>query len=339
MNVLHLINGDCSQATLASLADGLAALGRRQEIWLLGDASSRRRAEGVGLTVDRVLAGPAAARPLAAAALWRELCKVHWGVIHAWMLPAVARFAVPMGRPVVTSNTLRDVDGAPLDPAIDARRIDHDRRELIRMAWGVTDEKTKLVAAIGEPGEVDALQAFLAVGLSAEAGRDVRLLISPEARGLDRAWRVGQNADRDRLLVIDEAVDRPWEVLGGCDLVLAMDDGIAGAWGMAAGLAEVESLCAERLRKRELARSAAAVEAKPAAGTETDGENDNENDGGEVSGASHAGELARAVCRLFDDPLLATQRGDAARAEAATRFDPHRWADRLRLVYQNASRA
>lgn len=317
MRVVHLV--DASDAALrVSLADAAAAdRSTEHDVWAIGP---RRSDEADGIT--RHLCGHPR-NPVSMLALGRQLRRSGAGVVHNWLRVRVPKLLLPAGAKRVWTPGGRDREHL-LDPAIDPARIQRDGRETLRMRWGVTEPGACIVAALGEPARTDALLAMLAVGLAAETGRPIRLLISPRARGLDRARRVIEGAGRGRVMVVDEAVARPWEVLEGCDLMLATEPSVARGWGWAAGLADVQRLCEERLAE-QAKRDA---EAMAAAG-----------DGGDdltrvIRGSAWAGELARVICRLFDHPGEAAAVGEAAKREAEQRYAPSRIARHLAALYR-----
>jgi hypothetical protein len=330
MHVLHLINADAPPTTMAMLADVVAAdRGAKHGVWLLG-GSGVEGAAAVGLAVERRMQNPIWCRPDVGLKLRRAVTQSPYDVIHSWSLPmSCMRFTAP-GKAVFCGPLPEP--GA----AVDAQRLVTGRRTELRMSWGVTDEQTRVVAALGEPGRVDALLSGLATGLAAETKRPVRLVISPMARGMDRALRVLSGASRNRLMIVDEAIDRPWEVLEGCDMALPSHAGVHAAWGAAAGLADVEAFAVERAVLQEQRAAAYALEHR-AAGAAAEEEEPSGDMEGFVGRGSRAGDLARAICRLFDDPAKLAERGRLA-AQAVTRFAPATLAAALRTAYAQAPR-
>ncbi len=170
-------------------------------------------------------------------------------------------------------------------------------RAALRRRWDV-DDSTRIVLAVGgDARDLDAMQAMLAVGLAAETGRPVRLLIHPDARGIDRARRMNRASGRESLLIADEVAAMPWQAAAGVDMALALSDGPGLSWAMHAGLPIVAPrtpAMAGRLCHEETAL---------------------------LTSAASPGQLARAINELADDPALARRLGDSART-AAARFAP-----------------
>ena len=181
-------------------------------------------------------------------------------------------------------------------PAVDASRLGEHNREAIRAPLKVDDD-TLLVAALADPpGAVEALDALMAVGLAREAGRLVLVVISPNARRVGRAQRLVESLSRGRRMIVDERIDRPWELLGGCDAALVIRAGLSAAWAMAAGLPIVAPATPEI--GDQLTHGQTALLASP----------------GKVA------RLAAQFCRLIDDPPLRQRLGGEAQSQAHDRF-------------------
>lgn len=314
MRVVHLV--DASDAALRlSLADAADAdPATDHAVWVVGPGrSSIGPREAV---LPRTLCGRPR-NPLSMASLGFHLRRSGATVVHNWLRVRVPKLLLPPGAKRVWTPGGRDREHL-LDPAINPARIERGERDAMRMRWGVTDPNARVVAALGEGPRTDALLAMLAVGLAAETGRPIQLLISPRARGLHRARRVVQGANRGRLMVIDEAIDRPWEVLAGCDLMLAGEPSVARGWGLAAGLPDVQQLCEDRLAEHAK-REAEAIDGDPAR---------------VIRGSAWAGELARVIRHLFDHPEESAAAGEASRREAEHRYAPSRIARHLAALYR-----
>lgn len=167
----------------------------------------------------------------------------------------------------LTEHSLDGGGAATVDPVIDRNRIDPTARRELRMRAGVASDDTLLIAAMDEPpGRIDALTTILAVGLVAASGRDVRLVIGPNARGLGRAVRVTEATDQRRNVVVMSEADEPWTIAPAVDAVMVTEPGLGSAWAMAASLpivsprmggglvADVTALLARNGRAGELAR-------------------------------------------------------------------------------------
>jgi hypothetical protein len=131
-----------------------------------------------------------------------------------------------------------------LRPSIDLGRPRGSDRAALRREWGVTHPKTRIVAlACDPPAAGDCLPAMLAVSLAASAqradGYDLRLLVHPGQRHRRRAQNMMIHLGQPQRLLLDERLAQPWEVLPGCDMVLALGPGAGGLsllWAMAASL-------------------------------------------------------------------------------------------------------
>ena len=184
------------------------------------------------------------------------------------------------------------------EPLLNTDRL-HGEADLaeLRRSWGVADTRTRIVIATGDPPEtIDALLAMLSVGLAAETGRPLRLLIGPHAKNLARARRVIQDADRPEVLIVHETADQPWESLGAVDFVLAMNSGPAICWAMAAGMPIVAR--DNYAARQQLSHDHTAL----------------------LGRADSAGDLARQIIRLYDHPDLARTIADNARHTAVKRY-------------------
>ncbi len=108
----------------------------------------------------------------------------------------------------------------------------------LRQAWNVSDD-TLVVALIADtPRRADAMDGLTAIGLAAETGRAIRLLVHPQAHHLARAQRVADAMDRPDRLILDPRMTEPFEALADADAALALGDcgEQAVAWAMAHAL-------------------------------------------------------------------------------------------------------
>ena len=201
---------------------------------------------------------------------------------------------------------------ASLDAILNFDRLTEASHPARRNTWGVSDT-ARVVAVIGDPpSAADALQSLVSVGLAREAGRDLVTLMTPAARGIDRARRLMDGIKRGRSLIVDDAADRPWEVLPGCGAALVTTAGLSAAWAMAAGLPIV-------------AHDTPAIRSQL-----TDGET------GLLAPPGKVGQFARLFCRLADDPGLAQRLGRAAAMEAQRRYSVTQLAQSWGAVFDTS---
>ncbi|MCH8006639.1 MAG: glycosyltransferase [Planctomycetes bacterium] len=162
---------------------------------------------------------------------------------------ALGRISARVGRVLVAAPALRDtceaagIDGALLSvvrPGVDHTAIDPSDRAALRRRWDV-DENSLVVGLLGEPANnCDARTAVTAISRVALSGKDVRLLVHPDAiaRTGVRAW-LGKLAISGVLLVDDE-VAQPWRVASGLDAALIItrypSSVLPVVWAMAAGV-------------------------------------------------------------------------------------------------------
>ncbi len=162
---------------------------------------------------------------------------------------ALGRISAGVGRVLAASPAVRDtceaagIDGALLSvvrPGVDHTAIDPDDRAALRRRWDA-DQDTLVVGLLGEPADnCDARTAATAISRVALTGKDVRLLVHPDAiaRTGVRAW-LGKLAMSGLLLVDDEVV-QPWRVASGLDAALIItrypSSVLPVLWAMAAGV-------------------------------------------------------------------------------------------------------
>ncbi len=162
---------------------------------------------------------------------------------------ALGRISARVGRVLAASPAVRDtceaagIDGALLSvvrPGVDHTAIDPDDRAALRRRWDADEDKL-VVGLLGEPANnCDARTAVTAISQVALTGRDVRLLVHPDAiaRTGVRA-RLGK-LGMSRLLLVDDEVAQPWRVASGLDAALIItrypSSVLPVVWAMAAGV-------------------------------------------------------------------------------------------------------
>lgn len=207
-----------------------------------------------------------------------------------------------------------------LRPGLDFSRIDRAARDTWRAAWGITSERTWVVALLSDPPQSgDALVAAMAVGLAGAPAADpadrFRLLLCPDQRWGLRARRIHEGIACGASLETEPLLAAPWKVLAGCDACLAIGPdagGLSMLWAMAANVpivAEATHAVSEIVEDRHSAL---------------------------LAGPGRATALAHRLQRLRADPQLAWRLRDTARHEAYSYFPRSGYCRSLHLVYEQA---
>jgi hypothetical protein len=109
-------------------------------------------------------------------------------------------------------------------------------RESLRAEWDADDDVLVVGLAGPEPAWTDYRRAADVAGIAAVRGTRVRLIGHPDTA---RAWRTQRWMEEVGLarnpLLVDERISRPWEVLAGLDVGLALGDGVRTAGAEAGG--------------------------------------------------------------------------------------------------------
>ncbi|MEM8737480.1 MAG: hypothetical protein AAGG38_03240 [Planctomycetota bacterium] len=129
-------------------------------------------------------------------------------------------------------------------------------RATLREAWGV-DEDLPVVALLGDPPDAaEAYHSMMAISHVAEAtGRDLRLLVHPRQYLRVRKQSVLEMYGHPARYLQDARIGRPWEILAGCDAVIAGDQTAPLSLAHALG-AGVPIVAADRPDHREALGSA-----------------------------------------------------------------------------------
>ena len=157
----------------------------------------------------------------------------------------------------------------------------------------------------------------MTVGLAAETLQDqdagIRLIVHPNQFRRRRAELIVQQAKRPYGIIQEPLTTRPWEVLPGCDVVLAHGPragGLSLLWGMAANVAivsEATYAISEVLEDRHSALLA-------------------------MPGQRNA--LANRIERILKNKHLAWQLRDTARHEAYSFFSRQRYCQSIGGIYE-----
>lgn len=219
-----------------------------------------------------------------------------------------------------------------LRPGLDLSKVGGGvaaKRRGLREGWGVESDRERVIAVLSDPPQrVDAVPVMMAVGLAAEtyASQPIHekapvfhVLLHPDQRRRARAETVQRAVKRGTSFIQDERLDRPWEILAGCDLAIAMGDadtgggGLSLLWAMAGNvpvLGEATYAISEVLEDRH-----SALLCKP----------DNPR------------AMANRITQLLADRdhvwKLGDKLRDTARHEAFSYFSRQRYCDSLRTIY------
>ena len=266
-----------------------------------------------------------------ATSLWRNVPRVL--TLAVAPSPRAVRWLSILGRetsrPTVllaTTATIRRTlltGGVPessahvVRPGLDLGMVDHESRTLLRRQWGLTSDRAKVIALLGDPPHAtDALEPARMLLLAGDAyapGRQpIRLLICPDQARRRAAENLLRGLGREHWIIRDRRLTEPWRALPGCDLALTMaphGGGLSLLWAMAANvpiIAEATHAVSEIVEDRH-----SALLAKP-------GKN---------------GLLAHRIKQLIDDDRLALRLKDAARAEVFSLFSRQHHCRCVKAVY------
>ena len=233
----------------------------------------------------------------------------------------------------ISSTLQRDIltGGVPeqvvhvMRPGMDLGMVLHGTRMALRQRWGVEkvggEPKALKSMVIGilvdAVARVDARQLVLVIGLAEEAiqeaGYRLYVLVHPCQAHLLRARKTLEALGKAYQCIVEPRVDRPWEVLPGCDLAVGMEaatGGLALLWGMAANVPLVGQASYTHCEVLEDRHSA--LLAQP----------------------DQPIDLARRISQLVTDSTLAWKLRDTARHEAFSYFSRVRHAQALQKVYE-----
>ena len=225
-----------------------------QHAWLLfGGQATRDAARAVGLHDDqfRLLPRPAGLHKLLPAAM----AKPKQLMSRAHRVVCWTEGATQIASLLGCAHVVRRVQDATLSRIAhhiikqatrDALGPAPKNRELLRERWGV-ERGTTVIALIGDRFDrIDASAAMMTIALTHEALRatlperaDVHLLCHPLDKRRSEAAELSNLLKLDRLLMQDERIALPWEVLPSCDVALVPCPGEAGLsmlWADAMGV-------------------------------------------------------------------------------------------------------
>jgi len=114
-----------------------------------------------------------------------------------------------------------------VQPGLDLSRIEHTHRKNIRSEWGVEDDSQMVIGVPAHPARrVDAWRAAKILCLSRLAGLETTVVISPQTSRLDSARHLANGVNVGMHFIVDERMDRPWEIMSGIDVGIALGDRI-----------------------------------------------------------------------------------------------------------------
>jgi len=332
MRVLHLIDvaspwgGPCTQRLAAQSIARLEQAGwPAHDVLLIGRRSDARDAARCGLNVTGTI-WPLHGRTLAAGRAfgrWLAACRNAGAapdVIHAWSssagaLAAVTAAAFPR---VVTPKPLA-VDLAP--SAFTPRR--EIRERWLREKGVALDEY--VLGLLGEPAErFDARQAMHVGARTGLSSRRIRMIMSGRALGRPEQQRFLARLDLDQVIVQDERITRPWEVIRGLDAALVLAPAPRRR-SNSAGLSSLPALWAHAARVPVIAEANA-----PLDGLVTHDRT------GLMFPPRELNVACDRLARLHDDRTLASRLTDVAHQLASDRFPLDVFCTRLDGAYRQA---
>ncbi len=223
-------------------------------------------------------------------------------------------------RHTLISRGVAPASAQVLRPGIDMSRVRHESRRALRESWGVQDASDWVIALLNDPPGAceSALAAMTCVLIDdSVATKPVRprVLVMPGQTHRLAAQRLLESLGKGVCLIQEARLDRPWQVLPGCDAALAIGPdagGLSLLWAMAANVpivGEATYAVSEIVEDRH-----SALLAKP-----------------DLTRA-----LASRAVRLMNEPRLAWQLRDTARHEAYSFFSCKRYRESLVEVYRQA---
>lgn len=237
---------------------------------------------------------------------------------------------------LTTSATIRReamMHGVPescvhvLRPGIDMGRVAQVNRSAIRESWGLpvgtpADRTSHVVALLADPPHAhDALFGTLVSAIAGEIygprqthpPHRVHVLVHPDMHRRINAQAMTREMGVAHMVICDERLARPWEVLPACDIALAAGanaGGLSMLWAMASNLpivAEAGYAVSEIVQA-----NTSALVAKPGVHKQ----------------------LALRINQIIDDPHTAWKLRDAARHECYSFFSRQRYCTQLKAVYE-----
>lgn len=207
-----------------------------------------------------------------------------------------------------------------LRPGIDMGLVKTSDRDALRERWELAGDEPFVVMLLSDPPtQADASEASLMLGLTNVSlnhpNRPVHLLIHPDQKNRLAALNPMRPLNSEHLIISDARVAVPWQVLPGCDAVIAMQDGGAGLsipWAMAANVPIIGHATAEICEWVEDHHSALLV----------------------APGQPALRHLAGKLQTVLTDPQQTYKLRDTARHEAFSFYSRTRFGSDLKTVYE-----
>jgi hypothetical protein len=207
-----------------------------------------------------------------------------------------------------------------LRPGIDMSMVQANQRDALRESWDLVDNNAYVVMLLSDPPtQTDAAYASLMLGLTNvsmnKPDRPVHLLIHPDQRNRLAALNPMRPLNCEHLLIADSRVAIPWQVMPGCDAVVALDKGGAGLsipWAMAANLPIIGHATVDICEWVEDHHSALLV----------------------APGQPALRHLAGKLQTVLTDPQQTYKLRDTARHEAFSLYSRSRFGSDLKTVYE-----
>lgn len=148
-------------------------------------------------------------------------------------------------------HSIGDADPLPDRPHVEAAAIASElppfaacpaeRRARLRRELGVAPNEVAFLVA-GEPAAwIDMTFAIRALSMARVAGVLLRPIVSPATPRIAKLSVYFESAAQGRAVIVDERVERPWELLPACDALLLDRDGAATIPGACAGERRIQS--------------------------------------------------------------------------------------------------
>ncbi len=241
-----------------------------------------------------------------------------------------------------------------LRPGLDLTRVEPARRDSLRMDWGVQSSGTTVVLVPAQHGRcIDAARASSILACGTLSGLDLAMIVPANAARRSAARVLVHGGGSPDRLIFDARLERPWEVLPGCDVVLSLGDDTASvdAECRPAEIAPTplrQALAAARtllggpppIRPGQLLGvlpmlwAAAAGKAVIAEAGYAVAEVVENGKTALVVKPGDNGAVVERLRELIDDPHKRWSLRDAARSEAFSFFSPSRYAENLITVYE-----
>lgn len=248
--------------------------------------------------------------------------------IHLLRMLAAEAGPRKLGIVTTTANIARELMSkgvAPecvdvLRPGIDMGLIHAADRDALRQSWELEGKDPLVVMLLSDPPtQTDASRAALMLGLT-QVGmnnpeRPVYLLVHPDQKNRLAALNPMRPLNCEHLILTDNRAAYPWQVLPGCDAVLALDDSNAGLslpWAMAANVPIIGHATADICEWVEDHHSALLT----------------------APGLPATRHMAGKLKQVFTDKQLTYKLRDTARHEAFSFYSRSRFASDLKTVYQ-----